>query len=107
VDSNLELKSRRGELQLVLLGRKVSLACSVVGLAWWQPCLRAHVRCGSLEEDLLHCFSTADPDEKRQSKVLRHLLSWGRVVIVKPHPIFSGGPDVKYLMHGGVSGKGS
>jgi hypothetical protein len=29
---------------------------------------------GSLEEDLLHCSSTADPSEKRQSMVLRHLL---------------------------------
>ena len=28
----------------------------------------------SLEEDLLHCSSTADPNEKRQSMVLRHLL---------------------------------
>ena len=29
----------------------------------------------SLEEDLLHCSSTADPDEKRQSTILRHFLS--------------------------------
>jgi hypothetical protein len=28
----------------------------------------------SLVEDLLHCSSTADPNEKRQSTVLRHLL---------------------------------
>jgi hypothetical protein len=34
------------------------------------------VRCGSLEEDLLHCSSMVDPDEKRQSMVLRFLLSW-------------------------------
>ena len=31
---------------------------------------------GSLEEDLLHCSSMADPDEKRQSMVLRCLLLW-------------------------------
>lgn len=35
----------------------------------------AHQRmCSSLEGDLLHCFGTADPDEKRQSIVLRNLL---------------------------------
>jgi hypothetical protein len=28
----------------------------------------------SLEEDLLHCSSAVDPDEMRQSMVLRHLL---------------------------------
>ena len=33
---------------------------------------------GSLEEDLLHHSSIADPDEKSQSVVLRHLLLWSR-----------------------------
>jgi hypothetical protein len=33
---------------------------------------------GSLGEGLFHC-SMADPIEKRQSMVLRHLLSWGKV----------------------------
>ena len=32
----------------------------------------------SLEGDLLHCSSTADPPEKRQSMVLRCLLKKGR-----------------------------
>jgi hypothetical protein len=31
-----------------------------------------------------------DPDEKRQFMVLRHLLSWWRVVMSKPDPIFAG-----------------
>jgi hypothetical protein len=30
--------------------------------------------CGSLAEDLLHCSSTAGPDEQRWSMVLRRLL---------------------------------
>ena len=33
---------------------------------------------GSVEGDLLHCSSTADPDEKRQFLVLKHLLKKGR-----------------------------
>ena len=33
---------------------------------------------------------TVDPDEKRQSKVLRHLLSWQEVDEQKQYPTFSG-----------------
>jgi hypothetical protein len=50
-------------------------------LSWW-PWLRVQgsfmwkITHSSLEEDLLHCSSKADADEKRQSMVLRHLLSW-------------------------------
>jgi hypothetical protein len=43
--------------------------------------------------------------EKRQSMVLRHLLSWWRVAMSKAIPPFSGQPEVKYLLQGGVSGK--
>jgi hypothetical protein len=50
----------------------------------------------------------ADPYAKRQSMVLRHLLSWRRVVINKTVPHFLRvRPEVKYLLQGGVSGKGS
>ena len=42
----------------------------------------------SLEEDLLHCSSMVDPDEKKQSMVLRHLLSWQRVVMSETLPHF-------------------
>lgn len=51
------------------------------GLLGWQPWLRTRggllweIRCSSLEGDLVHCSSTADPHEKRQPMFLRHLLS--------------------------------
>jgi hypothetical protein len=48
---------------------------------------------------------TADPDGKRQCMVLRHLLSWWRVVI--PHFFRAGGPEVKYILQRGVSAKES
>jgi hypothetical protein len=38
--------------------------------------LLLEIRCSSLEEDLFHCSSLVDPDEKRQSMVLRYLLLW-------------------------------
>jgi hypothetical protein len=51
---------------------------------------------------------SAGPGEKRQSMVLRHLLSWWRVVMSETvSPLSQGGPEVKYLLQGGVSGKGS
>jgi hypothetical protein len=38
----------------------------------------------------------ADPDEKRQSMVLRHLLSWWRVVMVNCTP------PSQYVLQGGA-----
>jgi hypothetical protein len=42
----------------------------------------------------------ADIDGKRQSMVLRHLLSWWRVVMSKtvPHFLRAVGPEIKYLL---------
>lgn len=67
-------------IQLAPTGRRV------LGLngrvAWWKPYLetlsgRLHeIRRCSSEEYLFHCSNTADPVEKRQSIVLRCLLSW-------------------------------
>jgi hypothetical protein len=48
----------------------------------------------------------ADPGEKRQSVVLRHLLSWQKVD-VNPYGTSQGGPEVRYLLQGGMSGKES
>ena len=51
-------------------------------MVWWKLCLEMQggllqeIRSSSLEEDLLYCSSLADPDEKRQSMVLRCLLLW-------------------------------
>jgi hypothetical protein len=62
------------------------------GFAWWKPCLRnqggllQEIRWSSLEEDLLHCSSTAD--EKRQSMVLRSSLSWQRATSNLPRKAF-------------------
>jgi hypothetical protein len=51
----------------------------------------------------------ANPDEKRQSMVLKYLFSWWRVAMSEniPHFFRAGGPEVKYLLQGGVSGKES
>jgi hypothetical protein len=49
------------------------------GLLW-------EIRCGSLEEDLLYCSSKAYLDEKSQSMVLKHLLSWQKVVMSETVP---------------------
>jgi hypothetical protein len=47
------------------------------------------MRCdGSLEEDLLHCSSMADPNEKRQPMILKCLLSCRRVVMSGKLPQF-------------------
>ena len=70
------------------------MACLVHGLAWWRPWLREQrgilreIRCGFLEEDLLHFSSTVDSDEKRQYMVLKYLLSWKRVVMSETIPHF-------------------
>ena len=64
------------------------------------------IRHSSLEEDLLHCSSTADPDEKK-SMVLRRLLSWRRVVMSETVPHFLRLVKGIYLLQGGVSGKRS
>ena len=53
-----------------------------------QRSLLWEIRHGSLEEDLL---PMVDPDEKRQSMVLKHLLSWQRVLMSKTVPHFLGG----------------
>jgi hypothetical protein len=75
-DSGLGHKGKRagGELRLGPAGRSVSVS----GLPWWRPWLRAQrgppweIRCSALlEEDLLHCSSMVDPDEKGQFMVLR------------------------------------
>ena len=59
---------------------------------------------GSLQEDLFHCSSTVDLNEKRQS----YLLAWGRIVMseIVP-PLSQGRPEVKYPLQGGVSWKES
>ena len=44
--------------------------------------------CSSLEEDLRHCPSTVDPNEKRHSVILKHLLSCWRVVMSETVPHF-------------------
>jgi hypothetical protein len=50
----------------------------------------------------------ADPDEKRQSMVSRHLLSWQRVAITKTVPPLSQGVlEVKNLLQREASGKRS
>lgn len=74
---SLKRKGRENELCQFTTGTRV--LALLRGLAWFG---RSHgwelrevslreVRhtCGSLEKDLLLCYSTADPDEKRQSKV--------------------------------------
>jgi hypothetical protein len=48
----------------------------------------------------------ADPDEKRQSMVIRHY-SHGGNWMSKTIPPSQGGPEIKYLLQGGVSEKGS
>ena len=64
--SSLGPKGKEGEE-----GKESSWLAWVSGLAWWRPWLRIQrgllweVRCSSLEEDLLHCSSTVDPNEKR------------------------------------------
>ena len=50
---------------------------------------------------------TSDPNVKRQSMVLKHLLSWQIVPMSNYTPLSQGRPEVKYLLQGGVSGKGS
>ena len=65
-------------------------------MVWWKLCLEVmrglllEIRHCSLEEDLLHWANMGDPDEKRQSMVLRHLLSWQRVVMSETVSPFSG-----------------
>ena len=60
-------------------------------MAWWKLWLGAQrgllqeIRHGSLEEDLR---AMVDPDEKRQSMVLKHLLSWQRVLMSENIPHF-------------------
>ena len=72
-----------------------------------QGSLLQEIRLDSLEEDPLRC-SSIDSNEKRQSMVLKHLLSWWRVVMSETVPHFlRAGKRVKYLLQGGVSGKGS
>ena len=73
-------KGRRGQ------GEREALCGSHMGKSpWSRPWLEHRkaflweIRHGSLEEDLLHCSSMADPNEKRQSMVLRHLLSRQKV----------------------------
>jgi hypothetical protein len=39
--------------------------------------------------------------------VLRHLLSWQKVDELNHTPVSQGGPEVKYLLQGGLSQKGS
>ena len=43
----------------------------------------AEPRASSLEEDLLNCSRMLDPDEKRQSMILKGLLLWQRVGMSK------------------------
>ena len=45
-------------------------------------------RHSSLDEGLLLCSPQAGPDEKRQFLVLKHLLSWQRVVMSETVPPF-------------------
>lgn len=62
----------------------VPVGTRVSWLVWqapWQEALKGllrEIRRSSLEEDLRHCPSTVDPNEKRQSVVLRHCHSIGR-----------------------------
>ena len=72
----------RRALQLVptwksVLGLIIGLIGLVVTMAGNAGSWRLDACC-SLEEDLLHCSSTAGPGEKRQSMVLRLLLYKGR-----------------------------
>ena len=52
-------------------------------------------------------LSMVDPDEKRQSMVLRRFIVMVESGQVKPYPTSQGGLEVKYLLQGGVSGKES
>jgi len=44
-----------------------------------------------------------DPNEKRQSMVLRHLLSWQKVDAKNHTSLSWGGTEIKYLLKGGMS----
>ena len=57
-------------------------------LTWWRPWLRTlrslllETRLDSLDEALQNSLpQTLDPDEKRQAMILKHLLSWRRVLM--------------------------
>lgn len=101
-------RGRRRELLLVLTGTPVSLACSMSWLGG--ICLTTQ---GGLLLEIRHkllfrrrpvpLFPTADPDEKKQSTVLR------LVVMAESHderkltPLSQGRPEIKYLLQGGRS----
>jgi hypothetical protein len=82
-------RGKRGELQLDPLGTK-SLTCLLRqqfwawlggGLGWghWEAFYREVWQQRLLKRRPSPLFPMADPDEKRQAMVLRHLLSWWKV----------------------------
>ena len=54
-------------------------------LAWWRLWLR---KLNGFRQRPAPLLPTEDPDEKRQSMVLKHLLSWQRVVMSETIPHF-------------------
>jgi hypothetical protein len=82
--SSLGPRGKRGKLQLVLRGESLAWQWQKVW-AWWRPWLGAQK--GLLQEIRQWlCKQKSSPwlpmvnlDEKRQSMILRHLLSWQKV----------------------------
>jgi hypothetical protein len=48
---------------------------------------------------------TADPNEKRQSYGFKIFIVLVENGCIKPYPTSQGGPKIKYLLQGGMSGK--